>query len=270
MRVKDVARVELGAQSSDTFSRFNGAPAASLAIFLALPAPTPSRPLTRSAPRSTDWRSAIPPTCGIRLFWTATTFVKATIVEVLRTLAEAFVLVVLVVFLFLGSWRATLVPIIAVLPVSLIGSPSVCCSRSAIPPTPSRCSRLCSRSALSSTTPSSWWRTCSASWRRRAEAGAGGGGAHRAMREITGTDHRHHPGPAVRVRSDRLPSRHYRRALSTVCRRGVRGGDHFGDQRAHPQSGVMRFAAASGKPPRSSWPGSSASSIGCRVAMRAL
>jgi multidrug efflux pump subunit AcrB len=51
----------------------------------------------------------------------STTLVKATITEVLRTLAEAFVLVVLVVFLFLGSWRATLVPIIAV-PVSLIGA----------------------------------------------------------------------------------------------------------------------------------------------------
>ena len=51
----------------------------------------------------------------------STTYVKATIAEVLRTLAEAFVLVVLVAFLFLGSWRATLVPIVAV-PVSLIGA----------------------------------------------------------------------------------------------------------------------------------------------------
>jgi HAE1 family hydrophobic/amphiphilic exporter-1 len=56
-----------------------------------------------------------------QIVFDSTTFVNATIAEVLRTLAEAFVLVVLVVFLFLGSWRATLVPLIAV-PVSLIGA----------------------------------------------------------------------------------------------------------------------------------------------------
>ncbi len=120
VRVRDVARVELGAQSSDTFSRFNGAPAASLAIFLA---PGANAVATASAISAALDRLSqrYPADMRHQVVLDSTTFVKATIAEVLRTLAEAFVLVVLVVFLFLGSWRATLVPIIAV-PVSLIGA----------------------------------------------------------------------------------------------------------------------------------------------------
>ncbi len=120
VRVRDVARVELGAQSSDTFSRFNGAPAASLAIFLA---PGANAVATASAITAALDRLSqrYPADMRHQVVLDSTTFVKATIAEVLRTLAEAFVLVVLVVFLFLGSWRATLVPIIAV-PVSLIGA----------------------------------------------------------------------------------------------------------------------------------------------------
>jgi hydrophobic/amphiphilic exporter-1 (mainly G- bacteria), HAE1 family len=120
VRVRDVARVELGAQSSDTFSRFNGAPAASLAIFLA---PGANAVATASAVSAALDRLALRYPAGVRheVVLDTTTFVKATIAEVLRTLAEAFVLVVLVVFVFLGSWRASLVPIVAV-PVSLIGA----------------------------------------------------------------------------------------------------------------------------------------------------
>ncbi|MBV8798079.1 MAG: efflux RND transporter permease subunit [Hyphomicrobiales bacterium] len=120
VRVRDVARVELGAQSSDTFSRFNGSPAASLAIFLA---PGANAVATASAVSAALDKLAqrYPADVKHQVVLDSTIFVKATIVEVLRTLAEAFVLVVLVVFLFLGSWRATLVPIVAV-PVSLIGA----------------------------------------------------------------------------------------------------------------------------------------------------
>jgi HAE1 family hydrophobic/amphiphilic exporter-1 len=120
VRLRDVARVEMGAQSSDTFSRYNGAPAASLAIYLAPGANAVSAAgavgsaLQRLAQRYPDDVRHV-------VVFDSTTFVYATIEEVLRTLAEAFALVVLVVFLFLGSWRATLVPMVAV-PVSLIGS----------------------------------------------------------------------------------------------------------------------------------------------------
>jgi HAE1 family hydrophobic/amphiphilic exporter-1 len=120
VRLGDVAHVEMGAQSSDTFSRFNGVPAASLAIYLA---PGANALATATAVGSALQRLAQRYPADVRheVVFDSTTFVYATITEVLRTLVEAFALVVLVVFVFLGSWRATLVPIIAV-PVSLIGS----------------------------------------------------------------------------------------------------------------------------------------------------
>jgi hydrophobic/amphiphilic exporter-1 (mainly G- bacteria), HAE1 family len=118
--LSDVARVEMGAQSSDTFSRFNGSPAASLSIYLA---PGANAVATAEAIDSALQRLAQRFPAGVRhqVVFDSTTFVFATITEVLRTLVEAFALVVLVVFLFLGSWRATLIPIVAV-PVSLIGA----------------------------------------------------------------------------------------------------------------------------------------------------
>jgi hydrophobic/amphiphilic exporter-1 (mainly G- bacteria), HAE1 family len=120
VRLRDVAHVEMGAQSSDTFSRFNGSPAASLAIYLA---PGANAVATASAVDSALQRLAqrYPDDMRHQIVFDSTTFVDATITEVIRTLAEAFGLVVLVVFVFLGSWRATLVPIVAV-PVSLIGA----------------------------------------------------------------------------------------------------------------------------------------------------
>ena len=120
VRLRDVAHVEMGAQSSDTFSRFNGSPAASLAIYLA---PGANAVATASAVDAALQRLAqrYPDDMRHQIVFDSTTFVYATITEVIRTLAEAFGLVVLVVFVFLGSWRATLVPIVAV-PVSLIGA----------------------------------------------------------------------------------------------------------------------------------------------------
>ena len=77
-------------------------------------------------------------------------FVTDTIDEVIKTLLEAFVLVAIVVFVFLGKLRTTLIPLVAV-PVSIVGTFAVL-SRSATAPTRFRCSPWCSPSALSSTT----------------------------------------------------------------------------------------------------------------------
>jgi HAE1 family hydrophobic/amphiphilic exporter-1 len=120
VRVRDVARVEMGAQSSDTFSRFNAAPAASMAIYL-LPGANAVATAKAVGAALDRLKARFPPDMTYEILHDSTTFVTATISEVLRTLGEAFVLVVIVVFLFLGSWRATLVPLIAV-PVSLVGA----------------------------------------------------------------------------------------------------------------------------------------------------
>ncbi len=120
LRLKNVARVELGASNLDYETRLNGKPAAVLAMYQTPGANAIStmnairaqmHDLAKRFPADLEWRGTYDPT----------TFVTATIHEVEKTLVEAFILVVLVVFLFLGSFRATLIPSIAV-PVSLIGA----------------------------------------------------------------------------------------------------------------------------------------------------
>ncbi len=120
LKIKDVARVELGAQNQDTESSLSGKPAVAIGIYLA---PGANAVQTAAAVNATLVRvgKRFPEGLKTAIVYDTTTFVRDTISEVLRTLAEAFVLVVLVVFLFLGSLRATIIPAIAV-PVSLIGT----------------------------------------------------------------------------------------------------------------------------------------------------
>ena len=120
LRVRDVARVEIGAQNEDIDSRLNGKPTVAAAIYLApdanavRTAALVDQAIERLGKRFPDGMTS-------QVVHDSTTFVKDTISEVLRTLLEAFVLVVIVVFLFLGNLRATIIPTIAV-PVSLIGT----------------------------------------------------------------------------------------------------------------------------------------------------
>ncbi|HSO84440.1 multidrug efflux RND transporter permease subunit, partial [Thiocapsa sp.] len=118
--VSDVGRVELGARQSDSFSRLDGRDAAAIGIYLAPGANAVSvadgieAAMERLAER-------FPDDLAYTLVYDTTDFVNASLEKVVHTLLEAFVLVILVVFLFLGSWRATLIPLIAV-PVALIGT----------------------------------------------------------------------------------------------------------------------------------------------------
>jgi hydrophobe/amphiphile efflux-1 (HAE1) family protein len=120
LRVRDVARIELGAATQDTSSQLNGNPAVTVGVYLA-----PGANAVATAKRVNDALKTLsaryPDGLKSLVFYDSTTFVSDTITEVLKTLGEAFVLVVLVVFLFLGNLRATIIPTIAV-PVSLIGT----------------------------------------------------------------------------------------------------------------------------------------------------
>jgi hydrophobe/amphiphile efflux-1 (HAE1) family protein len=120
LKIKDVARVQLGAQNEDTESSLSGKPAVAIGIYLA---PGANAVQTAAAVNKTLAKLARRFPAGLKstVVYDTTTFVQDTISEVLRTLFEAFVLVVLVVFIFLGSLRATIIPAIAV-PVSLIGT----------------------------------------------------------------------------------------------------------------------------------------------------
>jgi HAE1 family hydrophobic/amphiphilic exporter-1 len=120
VRLRDVARVDLGAKSSDRFSRYNGSPAAAIGIYQS---PGANAVQVADHVRATMERLSqrFPDDLAYDVFYDTTVFVTSTMEEVIKTLLEAFVLVGLVVFLFLGKLRTTLIPIIAV-PVSLVGT----------------------------------------------------------------------------------------------------------------------------------------------------
>ena len=116
----DVARVELGAQDYSLVTSLNGKRNASFGIYLQ---PGANALDTAQAVRDTMSRLSerFPPGIDYKIPYDTTVFVKVSIEEVMHTFAEALVLVVLVVFIFLQNWRATLIPVLAI-PVSLVGT----------------------------------------------------------------------------------------------------------------------------------------------------
>ncbi|WP_213740285.1 multidrug efflux RND transporter permease subunit [Bradyrhizobium sp. dw_411] len=120
LRISDVARVEIGAQNLDSESRIDGRAGVPIGIYLA---PGANAVTTAKAVQTTlhNLSGRFPAGLTYLVQYDSTTFVSDTIAEVLKTLGEAFVLVVIVVFLFLGNLRATVIPAVAV-PVSLIGA----------------------------------------------------------------------------------------------------------------------------------------------------
>jgi hydrophobe/amphiphile efflux-1 (HAE1) family protein len=120
LRLSEVARLELGAANLDRETHFNGGPAAAIAIYQS-PGANAITTLQAVRDRLSELQKRFPDDLAWKVTYDPTAFVTATIDEVVKTLIEAFVLVVLVVYLFLGSVRATLVPTLAI-PVSLIGT----------------------------------------------------------------------------------------------------------------------------------------------------
>jgi hydrophobe/amphiphile efflux-1 (HAE1) family protein len=120
LRLRDVARIELGAQNMDSETRLNGRPGVPIGIYLS---PGANAVDTAAAVVKTLARlqARFPAGLHAMIMYDSTAFVRDTRTEVLKTLGIAFVLVVAVVFLFLGSVRATIIPMVAV-PVSLIGT----------------------------------------------------------------------------------------------------------------------------------------------------
>ena len=120
VRLRDVARVELGSESYATSAQYNGRPAAGLGIKLA---PGANALDTARAVKATISSLSGDFPAGMQVVWPydTTPFVKLSIQEVFQTLAEAIVLVFLVMYLFMQNFRATLIPTIAV-PVVLLGT----------------------------------------------------------------------------------------------------------------------------------------------------
>ncbi|WP_341676629.1 multidrug efflux RND transporter permease subunit [Niveibacterium sp. SC-1] len=120
LRLKDIARIELGGQAYDAFTMLDGKPAVGMAIFLQTGANALDTAKAIKA-RVAEIEPSFPKGVESAIPYDTSTFVQSSIEEVTHTLLEAAALVVLVVYVFLQSWRATLIPMIAV-PVSLIGT----------------------------------------------------------------------------------------------------------------------------------------------------
>jgi multidrug efflux pump subunit AcrB len=119
-RLRDVARVELGAKNSDVNSYLDGKPSTMLAVFQ-LPGSNALATAESIKAEMVRLKERFPTGVDYRIVYDTTVFVNESIHEVYKTLYEAFILVFIVVLVFLQNWRATLLPMIAV-PVSLIGT----------------------------------------------------------------------------------------------------------------------------------------------------
>ena len=122
-RVSDVARVELGAQDYTTSAYLNSEPAVALIIFQQ-PGANALETANRIKAEMKKLSVSFPPGLAFRVIFNPTEYIQDSIQEVRKTLLEALVLVVIVVIVFLQTWRAAVIPILAI-PVSLIGTLAV-------------------------------------------------------------------------------------------------------------------------------------------------
>ena len=120
IRLRDVARVSLEAQSYNTESGINGGNAAVLGVYM-LPGANAMEVAEKVKETMNEISKTFPEGMKYEIPFDMTTYISESIHEVYKTLFEALILVIVVVFLFLQSWRATVIPLVAV-PISLIGT----------------------------------------------------------------------------------------------------------------------------------------------------
>ncbi|MBN1341685.1 MAG: efflux RND transporter permease subunit [Phycisphaerae bacterium] len=122
-RLRDVARIELGAKNQDQSCWLDGKPSAGVAIFQ-LPGSNALQTADRVRAKMEELKKRFPDGLDYAIVHDTTPFISESIHEVVNALRDAFILVAIVVLIFLQNWRATLIPLIAV-PVSLIGTLAV-------------------------------------------------------------------------------------------------------------------------------------------------
>ena len=120
LRIRDVGRVELGALTYSGFSRLSGQPSSNVIVFLS-PGANAVETGNQVKAFMKSIKANLPPGVDYQIPYDSTMFVKAAIKDVVETLLIAVGLVILVVFLFLQNWRATLIPLLTV-PVAIIGT----------------------------------------------------------------------------------------------------------------------------------------------------
>lgn len=120
LRLKDVATVSLGSEYYDIYSSMNGNPSAALVLKQTYGS-NASEVIEKVKSKLDELKKSFPPGMDYEVSYDVSNFLDASIENVVHTLRDAFILVALVVFIFLGDWRSTLIPTLAV-PISLIGA----------------------------------------------------------------------------------------------------------------------------------------------------
>ena len=120
IRLKDIGKVELGSEFFDIYSNLDGHPSAAIVLKQNYGS-NASDVIDEVKEKLEEMRADFPPGMDYKISYDVSKFLDSSIEQVIDTLRDAFILVALVVFVFLGDWRSTLIPIIAV-PVSLIGA----------------------------------------------------------------------------------------------------------------------------------------------------
>lgn len=120
LRLKDIAKVVLGSEYYDIYSNLNGYPSAALVLKQTYGS-NASEVIEKVKEKLEELKKTFPPGMDYEISYDVSNFLDASIENVIHTLRDAFFLVALVVFLFLGDWRSTLIPTLAV-PISLVGA----------------------------------------------------------------------------------------------------------------------------------------------------
>ncbi|MCP9768596.1 efflux RND transporter permease subunit [Lacihabitans sp. LS3-19] len=120
IRLKDVAKIELGSEFFDIYSNLDGHPSAAILLKQNVGS-NATEVIENVKSKLEEMKASFPPGVDYKISYDVSKFLDASVEQVTHTLRDAFILVALVVFLFLGDWRSTIIPIIAV-PVSLIGA----------------------------------------------------------------------------------------------------------------------------------------------------
>jgi HAE1 family hydrophobic/amphiphilic exporter-1 len=120
IRLKDIGRAELGSEFFDIYSNLDGHPSASIVLRQNYGS-NASDVIAAVKAKLDEMKETFPPGLDYKVSYDVSKFLDASIEQVIDTLRDAFILVAIVVFIFLGDWRSTLIPILAV-PVSLVGA----------------------------------------------------------------------------------------------------------------------------------------------------
>ncbi len=120
IHLRDIATVELGSEFFDIYSNLDGHPSAAIVLKQNYGS-NASEVIEEVKAKLEEMKETFPPGMDYKISYDVSQFLDASIEQVIHTLRDAFILVAMVVFIFLGDWRSTLIPILAV-PVSLIGA----------------------------------------------------------------------------------------------------------------------------------------------------